>query len=64
VRFNVSFALSVAPFLGLLLLLDRRDPLAEAACAVLVAVAIASSSLRLAMAAGVAVEGLWDCDRW
>jgi hypothetical protein len=62
--FNVQWALSVAAFLGLLLLLEHRDTLAEVACAVLLAIAIASSSLGLAIAAGVAVEVLWHPDRW
>jgi hypothetical protein len=62
--FNVQWALSVGAFLGLLLLLDRRDTLSEIACAVLLAIAIASSSLGLTVAAGVLVEVLGRPDRW
>ena len=62
--FNVQWALSVAALLGLLLLLDRRETLAEIGCAVLLAIAIASSSLGLAIAAGVVIELFWHPDRW
>jgi hypothetical protein len=62
--FNVQWALSVGAFLALLLLLDRRDTIAEVVCAVLLLIAIASSSLGLAIAAGVLVEVLWRPDRW
>jgi hypothetical protein len=62
--FNVQWALSVAAFLGILLVLDRRDTASEVASAILLAVALASSSLGVAIAAGVVVEVVWHRDRW
>ena len=63
VPFQMSFLLSVAAGLGLLIALERADPRGTVAVAVLLAASLASSSVGIAFAAAAAVHVLLRSDR-
>jgi hypothetical protein len=60
---NIGFLGSLVAALGVMLLLERRKMWAQAACALLLMVALACSSLGIALAAGMLAERLWDRKR-
>jgi hypothetical protein len=64
VPFQISFLLSVASGLGLLIALERRDHAGTIAVAVLLAVSLASSSVGIAFGAAAAAHVLVRTDRW
>ena len=63
VPFQISFLLSVAAGLGILIALERRDLAGTIAVAVLLAVSLASSSVGIAFGAAAAVHVLVRDDR-
>jgi hypothetical protein len=63
VPFQISFLLSVAAGLGMLIALERRDLRGTVAVAVLLAVSLASSSVGIAFAAAAGIHVLLRRDR-
>jgi hypothetical protein len=63
VPFQISFLLSVAAGLGMLIALERKDLVGTVAVAVLLAVSLASSSVGIAFGAAASVHVLVRADR-
>jgi hypothetical protein len=62
--FQIAWIIAVCTGIGALLMLDRGDRRGDVVACLLVAVSIASTSVGLAVAAGIVVEIAWVRRRW
>lgn len=62
--FQIAWLISLSCGIAALLALDRHDRLGDAAASCLLTIGVASSSVGLALLAGVVVEIIWKRRRW